>query len=77
MGSSSTRAPGRTTRSRFATRSKIAALPAVEVHLSDVYAREEWRQASVIRDLCFATISGRGPDGYRDALMRLKQEFAG
>ncbi|HEU4977638.1 MAG TPA: type II 3-dehydroquinate dehydratase, partial [Solirubrobacteraceae bacterium] len=54
---------------------EIAALPAVEVHLSDVQAREDWRRASVVRDLCVATVSGRGPDGYRDALERLKQEL--
>jgi 3-dehydroquinate dehydratase-2 len=54
---------------------EIAALPAVEVHLSDVNAREEFRRTSVIRDLCIATVSGQGPDGYRDALARLKQEL--
>lgn len=54
---------------------EIADLPTVEVHLSDVMAREQWRRVSVIRDLCIATISGRGPDGYRDALVRLKQEL--
>ena len=31
---------------------------------------------SVIRDLCVATVSGRGPDGYRDALERLQEELA-
>src|SRR5437763_6744699 len=55
---------------------QIAGLPAVEVHLSDVEAREEWRKASVIRDLCVATIAGRGPDGYRDALVRLREELS-
>jgi 3-dehydroquinate dehydratase II len=54
----------------------IAALPAVEVHLSDVDAREEFRRVSVVRDLCIATVKGRGPDGYRDALVRLTQELA-
>jgi 3-dehydroquinate dehydratase-2 len=54
---------------------EIAGLPAVEVHLSDVQAREEWRRTSVVRDLCVATVSGRGPDGYRDALERLKEEL--
>ena len=54
---------------------EIAALPAVEVHLSDVHAREEWRRVSVVRDLCLASITGRGPDGYREALERLKQEL--
>jgi 3-dehydroquinate dehydratase-2 len=54
---------------------EIAGLPTVEVHLSDVGAREEWRRVSVVRDLCVATISGKGPDGYRDALTRLKEEL--
>lgn len=55
---------------------EIAALPAVEVHLSDVQRREPWRRNSVIAELCIATISGRGPDGYRDALLRLREELA-
>jgi 3-dehydroquinate dehydratase-2 len=50
---------------------EIAALPAVEVHLSDVDGREPWRAVSVIGELCLARISGRGPEGYRDALDRL------
>ena len=54
---------------------EIAGLPAVEVHLSDVQAREQWRHASVVRDLCVTAVSGRGPDGYRDALQRLKEEL--
>jgi 3-dehydroquinate dehydratase II len=55
---------------------EIAALPTVEVHLSDVHNREQWRQTSVIAELCLATISGLGPEGYRDALERLKAELA-
>jgi 3-dehydroquinate dehydratase II len=51
----------------------IAGLPAVEVHISNVKARESWRGISVVEDLCIATIAGRGPDGYRDALARLRQ----
>jgi len=54
---------------------EIAALPALEIHISDVQAREPWRRVSVVADLCFATISGRGPDGYRDALQRLREEL--
>ena len=50
---------------------EVAQLPAVEVHLSDVMARESWRHVSVIRDLCLATVAGRGADGYRDALALL------
>jgi 3-dehydroquinate dehydratase-2 len=55
---------------------EIAALPAVEVHLSDVQRREPWRRTSVIAELCVATISGRGPDGYSAALERLREELA-
>jgi 3-dehydroquinate dehydratase-2 len=54
---------------------EIAALPAVEVHLSDVDAREEFRRVSVVRDLCVATVKGQGVDGYRVALARLKEEL--
>jgi 3-dehydroquinate dehydratase II len=53
----------------------IAGVPAVEVHLSDVRAREPWRQVSVVADLCLATIAGRGADGYREALERLRQKL--
>ncbi|HEX7291600.1 MAG TPA: type II 3-dehydroquinate dehydratase [Conexibacter sp.] len=70
--------PGAWTHYSWAIRDalEITGLPAVEVHLSDVAAREEWRRMSVIRDLCVATVSGRGPDGYRDALARLREELA-
>ena len=54
---------------------EIAAVPALEIHLSDVQRREPWRRVSVIADLCFATISGRGPDGYREALQRVRAEL--
>jgi 3-dehydroquinate dehydratase-2 len=69
--------PGAWTHYAWAIRDalEIADLPAVEVHLSAVEQREEWRRVSVVRDLCLGTITGRGPDGYRDALARLKQEL--
>jgi 3-dehydroquinate dehydratase-2 len=51
---------------------EIAGLPAVEVHLSDVANREPFRRVSVLSDVCVATVSGKGPDGYREALERLK-----
>jgi 3-dehydroquinate dehydratase-2 len=54
---------------------EIAALPALEIHLSDIHSREPWRRVSVFGELCFACISGRGPDGYRDALVRLRDEL--
>jgi 3-dehydroquinate dehydratase II len=56
---------------------EIAALPAVEVHLSDIDTRDEWRRTSVIRPLCVETVSGKGPDGYREALEILKKELGG
>jgi 3-dehydroquinate dehydratase-2 len=69
--------PGSWTHYAWAIRDalEIAALPALEIHLSDVQRREPWRRVSVIGDLCFATISGRGPDGYREALVRLRSEL--
>jgi 3-dehydroquinate dehydratase len=45
----------------------------VEVHLSDVRSREPWRRLSVIGDLCLATFSGKGPEGYRLALSCLRE----
>ncbi|MBI4897157.1 MAG: 3-dehydroquinate dehydratase [Actinobacteria bacterium] len=54
---------------------EVAALPAVEVHISDLAQREDWRQISVIRDRCFTTISGRGREGYRDALLALRDRL--
>ena len=50
---------------------ELASLPAVEVHLSDVGRREEWRRRSVISELCLATVSGQGVAGYRTALEAL------
>ena len=54
---------------------ELAGLPAVEVHLSDVKHREVFRRTSVITEVCVATVSGKGPDGYREALERLKAEL--
>src|SRR5574340_462039 len=42
--------------------------PVVEVHLSNVDEREEWRRFSVLTDVIAERIVGKGPDGYRDAL---------
>jgi 3-dehydroquinate dehydratase-2 len=54
---------------------ELSGLPAVEVHLSDVQAREPWRRLSVIGELCLATFSGKGSEGYRLALARLREEL--
>ena len=62
--------PGAWTHYSYAIRDalELAGLPAVEIHLSDVDAREEFRKVSVIRDLCIGTVKGRGVDGYQEAL---------
>ena len=52
---------------------ELSGLPAVEVHLSDIAVREEWRRVSVIADLCIASVAGRGVEGYREALERLRE----
>jgi 3-dehydroquinate dehydratase II len=52
---------------------EISGLPAVEVHLSDVDRREEFRHVSVLADVRVDRVSGRGVEGYRDALERLKE----
>jgi len=56
---------------------EIAALPTVEVHLSDISRRESWRQVSVVADLCVASVMGQGLEGYKEALARLKGELEG
>jgi 3-dehydroquinate dehydratase-2 len=53
----------------------VAAVPSVEVHLSDVEARDEWRKLSVFDGLVLAKVSGKGPDGYREALELLAAEL--
>jgi len=54
---------------------ELARIPAVEVHLSAISEREDWRRLSVITDVCVASFEGRGLDGYRDALARLREEL--
>ncbi len=53
----------------------VAGLPAVEVHLSDVESRDEWRRLSVFDGLVLSKVSGKGPDGYREALEVLAREL--
>jgi 3-dehydroquinate dehydratase-2 len=54
---------------------EIVGLPTVEVHLSDVASREEWRRRSVFEGLVIGTVSGQGPDGYREALQLIKERL--
>ena len=67
--------PGAWTHYSWAIRDalEVAARPAVEVHLSRVDEREEWRRVSVVRDLCIGTVQGKGVEGYREALALLKE----
>ncbi len=53
----------------------MTGLPTVEVHLSDVESRQDWRRESVFDGLVLEKISGRGPDGYRDALAILARHL--
>jgi 3-dehydroquinate dehydratase-2 len=53
----------------------VSRLPAVEVHLSDVESRDDWRKESVFDGLVIAKISGKGADGYREALELLAGEL--
>lgn len=47
---------------------KAVTIPTVEVHISDVAAREDFRQISYVRPACIATVTGRGFAGYLDAM---------
>ena len=48
-------------------------IPVVEVHLSNVDGREEWRQTSVLADVVAKRVIGQGPEGYKQALQFLKE----
>jgi 3-dehydroquinate dehydratase II len=69
--------PGAWTHYSYAIRDavELAALPAVEIHLSDVDLREDFRRDSVIADLCIGRVVGKGPGGYREALELLAREL--
>ncbi len=47
---------------------ELFTVPVVEVHLSNVDEREDWRRKSVISDLVSHRVIGKGPEGYREAL---------
>jgi 3-dehydroquinate dehydratase-2 len=48
--------------------------PVVEVHLSDITQREEWRRHTVLEDIAAQRVIGKGPDGYREALEFLAEK---
>ena len=54
---------------------KAVSIPAVEVHISDVDAREAFRQISYTGLACVKTIKGQGLDGYRQAIVYLKEHY--
>lgn len=54
---------------------KAVSIPAVEVHISDVDAREPFRQISYAGMACVHTIKGHGFEGYREAILYLKQHY--
>ena len=54
---------------------KCVALPAVEVHISDISTREEFRKHSFVSQACIATIKGLGFDGYTEAVKKLEERL--
>jgi 3-dehydroquinate dehydratase II len=65
--------PGAWTHYSYAIRDalELFTVPVVEVHLSNVDEREDWRQKSVIADVVTCRVIGKGPEGYHDALQYL------
>ena len=55
---------------------KSVSIPAVEVHISDVDSREAFRQISYAGLACCKTIKGHGLEGYREAILYLKENYA-
>jgi 3-dehydroquinate dehydratase II len=62
--------PGAWTHYSYAIRDALELfdVPIVEVHLSNIEEREEWRRTSVLAELVAKRVLGKGPDGYREAL---------
>jgi 3-dehydroquinate dehydratase II len=65
--------PGAWTHYSYAIRDalELFKVPVVEVHLSDIEKREDWRRVSVTSDVVTKRVIGKGPDGYREALVFL------
>ena len=70
--------PGALTHYSYALHDALvdAGLPAVEVHLSDVNAREEWRKESVTAPACIGVVSGKREKGYAEAVALLAKHLA-
>jgi 3-dehydroquinate dehydratase II len=71
--------PGAWSHYSYAIRDALELLkaPIVEVHLSNIEEREEWRRNSVLADLAAKRVIGKGPDGYREALAFLVESVGG
>lgn len=54
---------------------KAVGIPAVEVHISDVTSREDFRKLSFVRDACVKTVIGRGFEGYTEAIKFLQSNY--
>lgn len=69
--------PGAHTHYSYALRDAVGSIgtPTVEVHLSDINAREPFRAVSVIEPVCIAQIKGKGKDGYKEAIDLLVERF--
>lgn len=52
----------------------LCSVPVVEVHISNIYAREPFRQVSLLTDVCAHTIIGQGTDGYAQAVAWILRE---
>ena len=62
--------PGAYTHTSYALQDAVVSLriPVVEVHLSDIHAREPWRAVSLVAEVCLAQVAGKGFDSYIDGL---------
>ena len=62
--------PGAYTHYSYAIRDAIASvmIPTIEIHISNIYEREEFRKVSVVKDVCISQIYGKGIKGYIEAL---------
>jgi 3-dehydroquinate dehydratase II len=69
--------PGAWTHYSWAIRDalEVSGVPAIEVHISDVMSREEWRHHSVFEGLVIGVVSGEGPEGYRRALEMIAEHL--
>ena len=68
--------PGAWTHYSYAIRDalELFSVPVVEVHLSNIAEREEWRRRSVVEDVVAHRVLGHGPNGYKEALSWLTRQ---